>query len=182
MMKNAFLPKIKTLVYVLMCIVIVFTLSPSWINAHFEAIRIETCFTPYQKCAPLIVDQINSAKKSIYVRAFSFTAKPIIHALIEAKNRGVSVLVLMDESQAKSKYSAIHILRGHGIETKVERAKGLAHNKVIVVDGMVVITGSYNFSNAAETRNSENVLFLFCPNIANDYIQDWTRAWEKASY
>jgi phospholipase D len=144
-------------------------------NGHFSS-YVEPCFTPYQKCAPKIIEHLEKAQKSIYVRAYSFTSKPILEALIKARKRNVEVFVLIDKSQAKSKYAVEKNLQAHNIFVKQEDAKGLAHNKVIVIDESLVITGSYNFSNAAETRNKENVLFVFDPKVAVQYLEDWKRA------
>ncbi len=65
------------------------------------------CFTPGQDCEGEIVGAITSARQSILVQAYSFTSSPIAKALVEAKNRGVDVRVILDKSQFRSeKYSS----------------------------------------------------------------------------
>ena len=92
------------------------------------------------------------------MQCYSFTSSPISDALIEAHNSGISVKVFFDRSQLKAPYSQIHRLTKAGISTKVDDVQGIAHNKTTIVDGTGLITGSYNFSKATNSRNSENML------------------------
>jgi phosphatidylserine/phosphatidylglycerophosphate/cardiolipin synthase-like enzyme len=55
------------------------------------------------------------------------------------------------------------------------------HHKVIVIDGGLLITGSYNFSRSAEERNDENVLFIFSPELADQYRMEFERVLVEAS-
>jgi phosphatidylserine/phosphatidylglycerophosphate/cardiolipin synthase-like enzyme len=49
----------------------------------------------------------------------------------------------------------------------------MAHNKVIIIDNRIVITGSFNFTNAAEGRNAENLLVISDVHLADRYAQNW---------
>ncbi|HBN22280.1 MAG TPA: phospholipase D family protein [Holosporales bacterium] len=131
---------------------------PAVFSSETEAPKINICFSPEGQCEKLALFAINQAKKEILVQCYSFTSKPIANALIEASRRGVSVKVLFDRSQLKAPYSQIHNLTKSGIKTKVDYVQGIAHNKVIIVDQSKLISGSYNFSAAANTKNSENML------------------------
>ncbi|WP_410541883.1 phospholipase D-like domain-containing protein [Wolbachia endosymbiont (group A) of Pherbina coryleti] len=68
------------------------------------------CFTPRENCTNLIIDSVDHAKKSVLVQAYQFTSKPIAESLVQAKKRGVDVMVILDESQVSSKYSVINEL------------------------------------------------------------------------
>lgn len=55
-------------------------------NGYFdESTPYSVCFTPGDECIGLIVDNINKAKKTVLVQAYSFTAAPIAKALVNAK-------------------------------------------------------------------------------------------------
>jgi hypothetical protein len=69
---------------------------------------------------------------------------------MEANKRGVKVQVILDKSQRTEKYSSATFFQNEGIPTFVDEIHGLAHNKVMVIDGRIVITGSFNFTKAAE--------------------------------
>ncbi len=118
------------------------------------------CFTPNQSCLPMIINEINNAKKSIRMQAYSLTSKPIAHALTRAKERGISIIIIADKSQKRERHTQINALRDAGIPIYIDHKPAIAHNKIIIIDGITVIGGSYNFSNAAERRNAENVTII----------------------
>jgi phospholipase D len=139
------------------------------------------CFTPDEKCCPKIVNCIDEAKQTIHVRAYAFTSKDIANALVQAHRRGVVVLVLVDKQQMKSTHSQVSVLVDAGINVRREKCKGLAHNKVIIIDHSILVTGSYNFTKGAESRNAENLLILKQRILAQKYLKDWYVAWEKSA-
>ena len=66
-----------------------------------------------------------------------------------------------------------------GIEVKIEKPHGLSHNKVMIIDERLVVTGSYNFSVGAYKRNSENMLLINDSQIAKSYLQNFEKLWGK---
>ena len=136
---------------------------------------IHTCFTPYQDCTHKITDQILQAKNSILVQAYYLTSKSIAEALVEAKKKGVVVKVILDKSQRKNKYSLIHYIVGEGIQVWIDSRPAIAHNKILIIDGTEVITGSFNFTDSAQKRNAENLVFI----SDNKLAQEYTAYWEK---
>jgi phosphatidylserine/phosphatidylglycerophosphate/cardiolipin synthase-like enzyme len=121
----------------------------------------QVCFTPGQDCTGLVVAEIASAHRSILVQAYSFTSVPILAALKAAYARGVDVKVIVDKTSARlsksgSRYSAATYLSNAGIPVRVDTRVAIAHNKVMVIDGAIVITGSFNFTAAAQARNAES--------------------------
>ncbi len=131
------------------------------------------CFSPRGNCTQLVTEAVSSAKRSVLVQAYSFTSKPIAEALIEAHRRGVSVEVLADESQRTERQSVITALAEAGIPVQIDAAHAIAHNKVMVIDGEQVITGSFNFTRAAEERNAENLLIIRDQALASRYAANW---------
>jgi len=142
---------------------------------------VQVAFTPWDKAEALIVDCIRGAKRQILVQAFSFTSRPLANALIAARRRGVDVQLLADREQTfGGEASRIPDLVQAGIPVLLEVRYQSAHNKVMVIDeGTVdaaVITGSYNWTYAAQYKNAENVLILrHNPDIANAYAGNWRR-------
>jgi len=131
------------------------------------------CFTPGGMCTDEIVSTIGGAKKSILVQAYSFTSAPVAKALVDAKKRGVDVRVILDKSQKKQRYSSSTFLVNEGIPTWIDSKVAIAHNKVMVIDGETVITGSFNFTKAAQQRNAENLLIIRDANLAKIYSKNW---------
>lgn len=120
----------------------------------------KACFTPSQACLPMIISELDQAKKTIQMQAYSLTSKPIAEALVRAKTRGVSIIVLADKSQKRQRYTQISALKRAGISVYIDYKPAIAHNKIIIIDSLTVIGGSYNFSSSAENRNAENVTII----------------------
>lgn len=139
----------------------------------FSCTHIQPCFTPGQPCATKIITQIDSAKKEILVQAYSFTSMPIAKALLNAHKRGVNVQIILDKSQRNNNYSSYTFFKNSGIPISVDSNHAIAHNKIIIIDKEIVITGSYNFTNAAEEKNAENILIIKSPVISQDYLLNW---------
>lgn len=135
----------------------------------------EVCFTPGGNCTELIVREIGQAQRQVLVQAYSFTSPPIAQALVAAKRRGIEVQVILDKSQLTERYGSGDFLSHAGIPVLIDDPPGLAHNKVMVIDGQKVITGSFNFTRAAQDRNAENVLILRDEALAAGYAANWER-------
>jgi phosphatidylserine/phosphatidylglycerophosphate/cardiolipin synthase-like enzyme len=138
--------------------------------------ELTTCFTPGQDCMGMIVKAIDGAKAEILVQAYSFSAKPLISALGRAKARGVKVRVILDKADERKPDSAGSRLIAKRILPQVDTGVASAHNKVMVIDRDTVITGSFNFTTAAQKKNAENVLLIKGhPKIAAAYTKNWER-------
>lgn len=133
-----------------------------------------TCFTPPEQCGDLIVDHIKSAKSTIFVQAYVFTSKKIIEALIEAQRRGVEIELILDRSNlGKAHENKLKMLSEAGITIYKDKAPGIAHNKVMIIDYTTVITGSFNFTKNADTMNAENIIIIKNKEVAKDYLKNW---------
>jgi phosphatidylserine/phosphatidylglycerophosphate/cardiolipin synthase-like enzyme len=137
-------------------------------------------FSPNQGSLPLVLNAINSAQKSTHVAAYSFTSKPIAEALLAAKKRGIDVEVIADQKSNSGKYSATTYLANNNVPVKLDGNYPIFHHKFMVIDGVSLETGSFNYS-AAATKNAENVLVLWnVPAIAVAYEKEWQQLWKEA--
>ena len=135
--------------------------------------NIELCFTPPSGCAEVIVKKISKAKGSIFVQAYGMTSPSIVEALIKAQRSGVKVRILLDKSNLKDKWSKMDVLLKAGIDVRIDKVSGIAHNKVMIIDEQIVITGSFNFTRSADSRNAENVIIIDNSVVAKEYLQNW---------
>lgn len=136
--------------------------------------KYEVCFTLGSDCTSLIVKQIQKANRSIYAQAYSFTSTEIAKAIANAKKKGMHVGVILDKSQMKNNsYSAAKYLSNQGVPVWIDYKPAIAHNKVFIIDNSTVITGSFNFTKAAQDRNAENVLIIHDVGLANLYLHNW---------
>ena len=132
-------------------------------------------FSPHGGCTEAVVDALNRAKSEVLVQAYSFTSKNIAKALLEAHTRGVHVEIILDKSNRSKKYSAGDFTAHMGIPTYIDSAHTIAHNKVMIIDKETVITGSFNFTKAAENNNAENLLIISSMDLAKYFIENWER-------
>ena len=133
------------------------------------------CFSPHGGCTHAIVDQIDNAKSEILIQAYSFTSTPIAKALVNAHKRGVHVEIILDKSNKSEKYSAGDFIAHMGVATYIDSRHAIAHNKIIIIDKETVITGSFNFTKAAEEKNAENLLIIKNKKLAEIYIENWNK-------
>lgn len=154
-----------------------FTFSSPTVVAN----QIDTYFCPEDECATKLISQIDSSKSSIYVAIYSFTHDEISDALIRAHQRGVEVKVVFDYDQSKNDYSDDEKLSQAGIAIKRRDGSGYMHNKFAVIDGNVVATGSFNYSENANTKNDENLLIIFSSDLAERFLNEFNELWEQAA-
>ena len=141
--------------------------------------EIKIFFSPKGGIAGEIIKQIDDAESYIDIAMYSFTYEPIAEAIIRAKNRGVKVRILMDKGQSQGKYSKYKYLLDNGIAIIQDRHAGIMHNKIAILDGKVLFTGSYNWSKSAEERNEENLLeFIDEEEIIKIYQDRLDYLWE----
>lgn len=145
-------------------------------------VKFEIGFSPGGSALDVILKGIRQAEKSILVAAYSFSSKPISTALLEAHNRGVSVQVVADKKSNTGRYTALTFLANHGVPVRVNGNYQIFHHKFMVIDGLHVETGSFNYSAAAVNRNAENVLMIWnTREVAAIYARQWNILWEEAT-
>lgn len=139
---------------------------------------IEVAFSPKNGATNTIIKAIHEAKKTVLVSAYSFTSKDIAKALLDIKKRGVDVKIILDKSQVTQKYSSATFFANQGFDMHIDIKHAIYHDKVMIIDDKTVITGSFNFTKAAEEKNAENVLIIRDnPKLAKLYTQDWWHNW-----
>jgi phosphatidylserine/phosphatidylglycerophosphate/cardiolipin synthase-like enzyme len=154
-------------------LVFVLALAPSLARAN----EIQVCFSPPlpQGCDPTqtVIQALDSAQHQILVQAFSFTSAPIATAIVDARKRGVDVRVILDKSNVRRGYSSAKFLEHANVPVLIDAQHAIAHNKVMIIDGQTVITGSFNFTKAAEQDNAENLVLIHNSALAEQYVQNW---------
>lgn len=139
-----------------------------------QSSAIDVYFSPNGGATAAICKEIHAAKASVLVQAYSFTSVPIAQALVEAHRRGVKVEVILDKPKtAEEKHSQADYIRHAGVSTYTDGEHKTAHNKLMIIDGSVVITGSFNLTNHSEVDNAENLLVIRDKALAEKYTANW---------
>lgn len=138
-------------------------------------------FSPNGGIQKTVVETLDNAKKTIDVMAYSYTNEAIGEAIRRAKTRGVKVRIIIDRTGPKQESGELEADKAAGIETYVDKTYRIAHSKVIVVDGILTLTGSYNWSVSAEKYNSENLLNCKSKAMAKTYTDRFNYLITKAN-
>jgi phosphatidylserine/phosphatidylglycerophosphate/cardiolipin synthase-like enzyme len=174
--------KTRQRVAVFLCLGVLATVS-WWQSVQAEPQPAEILaiyFTPPAGGASGLIKQIDGAKKSIKVMAYGFTATNLADALVRAKRRGLEVVLIQDEKTAQNNRETLPILLAAGIEVRSDGKHAIQHNKVMLIDDDIVITGSYNFTNSAEKRNAENIMIVRSAYAAKRYADNWKSHWDHS--
>jgi phosphatidylserine/phosphatidylglycerophosphate/cardiolipin synthase-like enzyme len=144
-----------------------------FLAVSLHAAEIQVFFSPKGGCTEAVVANLNKATSTVIVQAYSFTSAPIAKALVDAEKRGVNVRVILDKSQRTERYTEADFLLHAGVPTWIDAKHAIAHNKIMVIDGKTILTGSFNFTKAAEENNAENLLVIQDPKLAYTYTTNW---------
>ena len=142
---------------------------------------VEIYFSPDDHVQNAILPLLQNAQSSIYFLAYSFTADPLGEAIRQRAETGVKVSGVMESDQVKSNIGTEYDpFRVAGLNVHLDGNLGQMHHKVMVIDGEIVVVGSYNFTASAETTNDENILVIYNPEIAAQFLQEFQRVYAVA--
>jgi Phosphatidylserine/phosphatidylglycerophosphate/cardiolipin synthases and related enzymes len=140
------------------------------------------CFSRTEDCASIIEYLIGRANLSVYVAVYVFTNPSLADALVNAKDRGVRVIVIVERNNENVTGSQVGYLRSRGVEVVLDENPYLMHHKFAIIDGEFVIVGSYNWSLAAENRNDESLMVIRDRAIASEFEEEFARMLLEAGY
>ena len=153
---------------------------------------VQACFSPEGKCSIHIVREIENARRELLVAVYAFTSDDLAGALVQAKKRGLMVQVIIDREfdsrndKSKSKFLEVQRIPvrrlSGGKPPHSAREVGLMHQKFAIIDRRIVFTGSYNWTQSADSFNDENLLvFRDAGPLAEEYRKIFSRLWERKS-
>ena len=148
---------------------------------------LEVAFSPSAGSEALVIKVVDSARAELRILAYSFTSAPVTAALLRAKKRGVDVRLVADEKnnitddRSGKARAALSALVNAGVDVRTSSVYTIHHDKVMVADRETVQLGSFNYSDAAARRNSENVLVNWNnPKLAAVYLGHFERNYRQA--
>jgi len=145
-------------------------------NREMETVFLGVYFSPKGGCEDQVLYWISRANVSIHVLIYSFTLDPIGDALLEAHNRNVEVQVVFEVGQI-TEASEYQKLRAAGIPVRNDTNSRDMHDKVMIVDGTIVLTGSFNWSSRGENENNENLIVMNSTYVAAIYEDEFQKIW-----
>ena len=158
-----------------------FIVFPQEAVARPSAAQVEAAFTPGDDVAGMITQRIAKATKSVQMQAYLLTDRTIATALIAARRRGLQVEVIGDAAQFEAGgLPWLAALHRAGARTYLNTSNAASHNKIVILDaampGATVITGSYNFTQAAQSKNAENVVIISrSPAVTGRFVENFEK-------
>jgi phosphatidylserine/phosphatidylglycerophosphate/cardiolipin synthase-like enzyme len=150
-------------------------------SVTIDSTQVEILFSPDDGLAAKILNLLKNAQKSIYFMAYSFTSNDLGNAIRQRAADGLTVAGVMDDGQVDSNLGTEYDpFMQAGLDLRRDGNPGLMHHKVMIIDGSIVITGSYNFSESAETSNDENVVIIYSADAAARYMAQFQRVYDQA--
>jgi len=151
-------------------------------KVNLDGTPMEIYFSPEDKAASRILALIQAAQESINFLAYEFTSRDIGAAILERAQAGVSVTGVMDDGQVKATRVTEHDpLKQTGLDVRLDgNLTGLMYHKVIIIDQKIVITGSYDYTAVAEATDDENLVIIFNPQVAAQYMQEFQLVYAQA--
>lgn len=145
-----------------------------------DGTQVENYFSTHDHPAGHVVDTIKLARKSIHFLAFSFTHEGIAESMIERSGAGVEVEGVFEKTQTAAGHSAYFKMRDMRFPVYLDGNPRNMHHKVIVVDGEIVVVGSFNFSDSADKSNDENMLIIHNRAVAAKFEEEFQKVLRQA--
>jgi len=150
-------------------------------SVTLDGTRVDTYFSPDDHVLNTIYDLLSNANESIYFLAFSFTSNELGEIVRTKADAGLTIKGVMDQEQVASNTGTeFDPFRQAGLDVLIDGNDGQMHHKVFIVDGKIVVLGSYNFSKSAEEKNDENIIIVYNEQIADFYMQEFERVYAHA--
>ena len=157
--------------------------APSTMNSQWailDGTPIQVIFSPEDGAVSYLVAMLNDAQVSIRFLAFSFTDYPMAQAMVTRAQNGVDVQGVFETFGSNSPRSELKTLWCAGLPVRQDGNDSFLHDKVIIIDNSIVVTGSLNFSSSADEDNEENVIIIDNPGIAALYLEEYQKNWDMA--
>lgn len=149
-------------------------------SVEVDGSQVEVWFAPDDGVAARLVELLRGAEERIEIMAFAFTLDALGSVVAERSAEGVWVRGVIEADQAGDPGTEFDFLRKMGVDLRVDGNPNSMHHKVIILDGRVVITGSYNFSHNAEQINDENLIIIHNAELAAQYETEFERVFGLA--
>jgi len=146
-----------------------------------DGTRLDVYFSPDDGVQAALVPLLESAQESIFFLAYSFTSNQLGDIVRGKAQAGLTIAGVMDDEQIRSNQGTeFDPFRQAGLDVRMDGIEGLMHHKVFIIDQKIVAFGSYNFSQSAEARNDENLIIVYNPVIAHQFVLEFERVQSEA--
>jgi len=141
----------------------------------------DAAFTPGNDCRRRVTGLLAGARETADLCVFTITDDRIAMGIEQAHRRGVAVRIVTDDEKAEDRGTDIPRMIAAGIPVRFDDAPSHMHHKYAVIDGRVLLTGSFNWTRSASERNQENVIVTDDPRLVAPFVTEFERLWREMS-
>lgn len=138
----------------------------------------DALFEPHDDCAARIISLLDRSRSDVQICVFTITDNSVVGAILGAHRRGVNVRIITDGDKAEDRGSDIARLKAEGVPVRADFASDHMHHKFAVFDGKILVTGSYNWTRGAATRNLENIVVCDDSRLVKPFRDEFARLWD----
>ena len=157
--------------------------APSTVNTQWAILNgtpLQVLFSAEDHVISNLIALVNDAQVSVRFLAFSFTDYPLAKAMIDRAAAGVDVKGVYETFGSTSTGSEMKTFWCAGVPVRQDGNGSFLHDKIIIIDNSIVVTGSLNYSSNADDSNEENVVILDNAEIAALYLLEFEKLWNQA--
>lgn len=159
--------------------IIIVCILAFYVGYNANSDKAKVYFSLYDDPEAIIIENIDAAEEFINIAMYTFTDVEIAQAILEARDRGIDIKIYLDRSQVKAKYSRSRYFVKNGIEVRISSNNYIMHHKFAIIDGEILLTGSYNWTESANIRNNENLLVMDNQHIIERYHTQFNILWNN---
>ena len=159
-----------------------------WVKQANSALRTkprdiaEAFFSPGESCRAAITQQIEKSIKQLRICVFTISDDRIANAIVLAHRKGVDVRIITDDDKSLDVGSDIQSLAREGIAIKMDNTPNHMHNKFMVTDERLAITGSYNWTQSAARFNNENIILVSEAGVVKSFLNEFDKLWHEMEH
>lgn len=143
---------------------------------------ISSHFSPGTEILDTILSRLETCSSEVDICVYTLSDDRLLDAILQCHREGIAVRILSDNDKMNDQGSDIHTLHRAGLEVKVDNSPAHMHHKFMIVDRSIVLTGSYNWTRSAATRNAENLVVIDDVETASQFSNEFERLWSLASH
>lgn len=138
-------------------------------------------FSPGEDCTTAIVNALKNAQKSADICVFTISDDRISRELIACHQRGVKVRIVTDNDKLFDAGSDINTFKAKGIPIKTDRTSAHLHHKFALIDGSLLLNGSFNWTRSASQYNHENLVLSYESGLISAFKGEFAQLWKNCT-
>ena len=155
-------------------------------SVTIQGTQVDVLFSPDDFVVDRLSELLRGAQQSIYFLAYSFGSNDLGNIIREKAAQGIVVGGILESDQVNSEAAnptqveELNLFRQAGLDILLDGKPEVMNHKIMIIDGRIVVMGSYDFTNRAENENDENVLIIYDEKIAQKFMEEFQRVQSRA--